>query len=163
MAAESKPKSQSSVAAEQAAESFEPFSVFEGLALAGVTDGMVAEFCDITLGQASAWRKGREVVPMGRVVFMTMLLSFIVDELVKTYDQWGPAPKSWHLNMKACLEKANEALGRQEIENKGAPEGAFRQGERMFEEWLEQNAAKGWASEAANRVALGLDNTGLEI
>jgi len=163
MVGESDPKRESSVAVGQAAESFAPFSVFEGLALAGVTDRMVAEFCDITVGQASAWRKGREVVPMGRVVFMTMLLSFVVDELVKTYDQWGPAPKSWHLNMKACLEKANEALGRQEIENKGAPEGAFRQGERMFEEWLEQNAAKGWASEAANRVALGLDNTGLEI
>lgn len=157
------PKSESPVADWQTAEPFEPFSVFEGLALAGVSDRMIAEFCDITLSQASAWRKGREVVPMGRVVFMTMLLSFVVDELVKTYNQWGPAPKAWHLNMKACLEKANEALGRQEIENKDAPEGAFPEGERMFEEWLEQNAAKGWASEAANRVALGLNNTGLEI
>lgn len=150
-------------AAGKAAESFEPFSVFEGLALAGVTERMIAEFCDIPLDQATAWRKGREVVPLGRVVFMTMLLSHVVDELVKTYDQWGPAPKAWHLHMKACLEKAHSALLRQETENKGAPEGAFRQGERLFGEWLEKNAAKGWASEAANRVALGRDITGLEI
>ena len=163
MTAKTDPKTETAAGAEPAAESCEPFSVFEGLALAGVTDRMIAEFCYITVDQAAAWRKGREVAPMGRVVFMTMLLSHVVDELVKTYDEWGPAPKAWHLHMKACLEKANAALKRQETENMDAPDGAFRQAERLFEEWLESNAARGWASEAANRVALGRDPTGLGI
>ncbi len=138
------------------------FSVFEGLALAGVTDRMIARFCDVERAGVADWRKGREPVPKGRVVFLTLLLSHMVDELVRTYDEWGPAPKAWHLHMQACLENARAMLGRQQDQNQGAPQGAFRQGERLFEQWRELDAAHGWAREAASRVALGTDTTGLD-
>jgi hypothetical protein len=137
------------------------FSVFEGLALAGVTDRMIARFCGVDRAGVADWRNGREAVPKGRVVFLTLLLSHMVDELVRTYDEWGPAPKAWHLHMQACLENAQAMLGRQQDRNKDAPEGAFRQGMRLFEQWLELDAAHGWACEAAKRVALGTDTTGL--
>ena len=137
-------------------------SVFEGLALAGVTDRMIARFCDVDRAGVADWRKGRDAVPKGRVVFLTLLLSHMVDELVRTYDDWGPAPKVWHLHMRACLENARVLLGRQQVRNKGAPQGAFRQGERLFEQWLALDDTHGWAREAAKRVALGTDTTGVE-
>ena len=146
-----------------AAEDLTAFSVFEGLALAGVTDRMIARFCDVDRAGIADWRKGTQPVPMGRVVFLTLLLSHMVDELVRTYDEWGPAPKAWHLHMQACLENAQGMLGRQNDRNKGSPQGAFRQGERFFEEWLVLDAAHGWAREAAGRVALGTDTTGLGL
>ncbi len=146
-----------------ATENATAFSVFEGLALAGVTPRMIAEFCAIDAAEVEDWRKGRAPAPMGRVVFLTLLLSHLVDELVRTYDEWGPASKAWRLHMQACLENVRKILKDQETENKTAPQGAFRQGERFFEEWLELDAAKGWSAEAASRVALGGDATGLEL
>ena len=86
-----------------AAEAHSAFSVFGGLTLAGVTPRMIAMFCDAEAGEVEAWRKGDAQAPMGRVVFLTLVLSHIVDELVRTYDEWGPAPKAWHLHMQACL------------------------------------------------------------
>jgi hypothetical protein len=102
-------------------------------------------------------------VPWGRVVFLTLVLSYIIDELIRTHDEWGPAPKVWHLHMQSCLENTKAILGRQGDQNKEAPAGAFRQGERLFERWLQQDALHGWSAEAAGRVALGTDTTGLEI
>jgi len=145
----------------QAEEATTAFSVFEGLALAGVTDRMIARFCDVDRAGVADWRKGRAPVPMGRVVFLTLLLSHMVDELVRTYDEWGPAPKAWHLHMQACLENVQGALAHQQGRNKDAPQGAFRQGERFFEDWLTLDAVHGWGHEAASRVALGTDTTGL--
>ena len=139
------------------------FSVFEGLALAGVSDRLIARFCDVDRPGVADWRKGLAPVPMGRVVFLTLLLSHMVDELVRTYDEWGPAPKAWHLHMRACLENAQAMLGRQQDRNKAAPRGAFRQGERFFEQWLALDAVHGWAHEAARRVALGIDTTELGL
>ena len=63
--------------------------------------------------------------------------------------------------MQACLEKGKKILENQEVLNQGAPAGAFRQGERFFGEWLERDSVKGWSREAASRVALGTDTTGL--
>jgi len=146
-----------------AAEDSTAFSVFEGLALAGVTPRMVAEFCAAEPAEVEAWRKGRAQAPLGRVVFLTLLLSHLVDELVRTYDQWGPAPKAWHLHMQACLENTQAILARQHEENEGAPAGAFRQGEKFFEDWRTLDAAKGWSAESASRVALGGDTTGLAL
>ena len=138
------------------------FSVFEGLSLAGVTPGMIATFCAADVDEVNAWRKGDAQAPMGRVVFLTMVLSHLVDELVRTYEEWGPATKSWRLHMQACLEKSQQILVNQEAQNQDAPAGAFRQGERFFDEWLEHNAIKGWSNEAAGRVSLGTGTTGLE-
>ena len=138
------------------------FTVFEGLALAGITPGMIARFCSVTTLTANHWRAGHERAPLGQLVFLTMLLSHMVDELVRTHDEWGPAPKSWHLNMQSCLEGARKALGEQQSQNQDAPAGAFRQGERLFEEWKQADASHGWATAAAQRVALGTDTTGLD-
>ena len=60
------------------------FTVFEGLGLAGVTVPMIAEFCGTTAETVKQWRSGRERAPLGRVVFLTLLLSHMVDELVRT-------------------------------------------------------------------------------
>ena len=150
-------------APQPAAQSVPAFSVFEGLGLAGVTIPMIAEFCAVNAETVKQWRSGRERAPLGRVVFLTLLLSHMVDELVRTYDTWGPAPKTWHLHMKSCLEGARQALVEQHGLNEGAPAGAFRQGERLFDEWMEGEAAKSWSTEAAHRVALGGDLTGLEL
>ena len=65
--------------------------------------------------------------------------------------------------MQTCLEKGKTILASQEFQNQCAPAGAFRQGARIFEEWLERDAVKGWSSEAASRVALGTDTTGLDV
>ncbi len=157
------PVSAGSPSATSATEYHAAFSVFEGLALAGVTPRMIATFCNVELSEVETWRKGDVQAPMGRVVFLTMVLSHIVDELVRTYDEWGPASKAWHLHMQACLENAGKMLLEQESQNLEAPAGAFRQGERFFEEWLERDAAKGWATEAASRVALGTDTTELGV
>ena len=139
------------------------FSVFDGLMLAGVTPQLIATFCESEAVEVDAWRKGDTQAPMGRVVFLTLVLSHMVDELVRTYDDWEPASKAWHLHMQACLEKGKKILENQEVLNQGAPAGAFRQGERFFGEWLERDSVKGWSREAASRVALGTDTTGLEI
>ncbi|MBT7942280.1 MAG: hypothetical protein HN719_02875 [Alphaproteobacteria bacterium] len=144
-------------------EAASPFSIFEGLELAGVTPAMIALFSDTDIEEVNGWRRGTSPVPWGRVVFLTLILSRIIDELIRTHDQWGPAPKVWHLHMRTCLENTQAILGRQDDDNKEAPAGAFRQGERMFEAWLEQDAAYGWTSEAAGRVVLGEDTTGLDI
>ncbi len=138
-------------------------SVFEGLELAGVTPGMIARFCDAEPAEIASWRKGAVNVSWGRVVFLTLVLSRIIDELIRTHDQWGPARKVWRLHMQSSLEKAQDRLSGQTDHNREAPAGAFRQGERFFEQWLQQDALHGWAIEAANRVALGEDTTGLEI
>ena len=66
-------------------------------------------------------------------------------------------------HMKSCLEGARKALVEQQSQNEAAPAGAFRQGERLFEEWKQGDAARHWAIEAAHRVALGGDLTGLEL
>ena len=150
-----------SLATAPAAERHSVFSVFEGLTLAGVTPRMIATFCGAEAGEVEAWRKGDAHAPKGRVVFLTLVLSHMVDELVRTYDNWGPASKAWHLHMQACLEKGKKILASQVDQNQSAPAGAFRQGERFFEEWLERDAVKGWSSEAASRVALGTDTTGI--
>jgi len=63
------------------------FSVFEGLALAGVTPGMIAEFCGAEKALVEDWRTGRAPAPLGRVVFLTMVLSHLVDDLVRTYEK----------------------------------------------------------------------------
>jgi len=139
------------------------FSIFEGLELAGVTPDMIAQFCDVAPLEVAAWRRGDITVPWGRVVFLTMVLSHLIDQLIHTHDEWGPAPKVWHLHMQSCLENTQAILGRQSDVNKEAPDGAFRQGERMFDSWLKQDAVQGWAAEAAKRVALGRDTTGLEL
>ena len=139
------------------------FTVFEGLGSAGVTVSMIAAFCGVGAETVIEWRSGQERAPLGRVVFLTLLLSHMVDELVRTYDQWGPAPKTWHLHMRSCLDGARQALIDQHSHNEGAPAGAFRQGERFFEQWKEGDAARSWAAEAARRVALGHDTTGLEL
>ena len=99
-----------------AAQEHSAFSVFEGLSLAGVTPGMIVTFCAADADKVDAWRKGDIPAPMGRVVFLTMVLSHLVNELLRTY-----------------------------------------------EEWLERDAVKGWSNEAAGRVALGTDSTGLEL
>jgi len=65
--------------------------------------------------------------------------------------------------MRSCLDGARQALAGQHSQNQGAPASAFRQGERFFEQWKEGDAARGWAAEAAHRVALGGDTTGLEL
>ena len=139
------------------------FTVFEGLGLAGVTVPMIAEFCAVSPQTVNQWRPGQQRAPLGRVVFLTLLLSHMVDELVRTYDRWGPAPKTWHLHMKSCLEGACQALIEQHSQNEGAPTGAFRQGERFFDQWKQGDAARNWSAEAAQRVALGTDTTGLEL
>ncbi len=138
-------------------------SVFEGLELAGVTPGMISRFCDVEPAEVSAWRKGAVNVPWGRMVFLTLVLTRVIDELTRTQDQWGPARKVWRLHMQLSLEKAQDRLDSQTDHNSEAPAGAFRQGERLFEQWLAQDALFGWAAEAANRVALGEDSTGLDI
>jgi len=138
-------------------------SVFEGLELSGVTPGMISRFCEAEPAGVSAWRKGAASVPWGQVVFLTLVLSHVIQELVRTHDQWGPARKVWRLHMQSSLEKAQDRLGCQTDHNCEAPAGAFRQGEEFFEHWLHQDARYGWAVEAANRVALGEDATGLEI
>lgn len=137
------------------------FTVFEGLGLAGVTPRMIAEFCGVTPETVNEWRTGRTRAPWGRVVFLTLLLSHMVDELARACDRWGPAPKTWHLHMRSCLDGARKALAGQHSQNQGAPAGALRQGERFFEQWKEGDAARSWAAEAARRVALGRDTTGL--
>ncbi len=137
--------------------------VFEGLGLAGLTAKKIARISGVSALTILEWRAGREPAPHGRVVFLTLLLSHMVDELVRTYDQWGPAPKAWHLHMQGCLEKAQALLGRQEGENEGVPAAAFHKGERLFAEWLEQDTARDEAAEAARRVAQGLDTTGLDL
>ena len=139
------------------------FTVFGGLGLAGVTPPMIAGFCGVSLETVNRWRSGRERAPLGRVVFLTLLLSHMVDELARTYGEWGPAPETWHLHMTSCLDGARKALLEQHGQNEAAPAGAFRQGERFFEEWKDGDAARSWATEAAHRVALGGDLTGLEI
>jgi len=136
-------------------------TVFAGLGLAGVTVPMIAEFCAVGAETVNRWRSGEQRAPLGRVVFLTCLLSHMVDELVRTYDHWRPAPKTWHLHMKSCLDGARQALAEQQNLNQGAPAGAFRQGERLFEQWKQADAARGWSAEAAQRVALGTDTTGL--
>jgi len=138
-------------------------SVFEGLELAGVTPGMISQFCKVEPSEIAAWRKGAVSVPWGRVVFLTQVLSRVIDELTRTHDQWGPSRKVWRLHMQSSLEKAQDRLDRQTDHNRDAPAGAFRQGERLFEHWLLQDALHGWAVEAANRVALGEDVTGLDM
>ncbi len=137
--------------------------VFEGLSLAGLTARKIARISGVSAETIQEWRSGRQRAPHGRVVFLTLLLSHLVDELVRTYDQWGPAPKAWHLHMQGCLEKARDLLSRQASENEGVQAGAFRQGERMFAEWLEQDDARDEAAEAARRVAQGLDSTGIDL
>ena len=144
-------------------EAAQPLSVFEGLEFAGVTPGMISRFCGVEPAEVAAWRKGAVIVPWGRVVFLTLVLSRVIDELIRTHDQWGPARKVWRLHMQSSLEKAQERLDRQTDDNREAPAGALRQGERLFEHWLGQDAEHGWANEAANRVALGEDTTGLDI
>ncbi len=135
--------------------------VFKGLELTGVTTKMIVRFCGVTPGEAADWRSGRARVPWGRVVFLTEVLSHMIEELARTYEQWGEAPKAWHLHMQARIENAGKVLAEQGTINANAPAGALRQGKRFFEEWLERDAAKGWAGEAASRVALGADTTGL--
>ena len=137
--------------------------VFEGLGLAGLTARKIARISGVSAETIQEWRSGGERAPHGRVVFLTLLLSHLVDELVRTYDQWGPAPKAWHLHMQGCLEKARGLLSRQVGENEGVSAGAFRQGERMFTEWLELDDARDEAARAARRVAQGLDTTGLDL
>ena len=138
-------------------------AVLEGLSLAGLTARKIARISGVSTETIQEWRFGRERAPQGRVVFLTLLLSHMVDELVRTYGQWGPAPKAWHLHMQGCLEKARDLLHRQAGENEGVSAGAFRQGERMFAEWLDQATARDEAAEAARRVAQGLDTTGLDL
>ena len=116
---------------------------------------VIAEFCAVSPQTVNQWRPGQQRAPLGRVVFLTLLLSHMVDELVRTYDRWGPAPKTWHLHMKSCLEGARQALIEQHSQNEGAPAGAFRQGERFFDQWKQGDAARNWSAEAAQRVALG--------
>ena len=139
------------------------FSIFDGLMLAGVTPQLIATFCESEADEVDAWRKGDTQAPMGRVVFLTLVLSHMVDELVRTYDDWEPASKAWHLHMQACLEKGKKILENQEVLNQGAPAGAFRQGERFFDQWKQGDAARNWSAEAAQRVALGTCTTGLEL
>ena len=138
-------------------------SVFEGLEIAGVTPGMIARFCEVKPAEVATWRKGAIIVPWGRVVFLTLVLSRIIDELIRTHDQCGPSRKVWRLHMQSSMEKAQDRLGQQTDDNREAPAGALRQGERLFEHWLRQDAEHGWANEAANRVALGEDTTGLDV
>jgi hypothetical protein len=158
---ESAPEPKGEPAPESIGDPAPAFTVFEGLALAGVTPGMIARFCSVTTVTVNHWRAGHERAPLGQVVFLTCLLSHMVDELVSTYDEWGPAPKTWHLHMQSCLEGARKALDEQQSQNQEAPAGAFRQGERLFEEWKAADAANGWSTAAAGRVAKGKDTTGL--
>ncbi len=139
------------------------FTVFEGLELAGVTPSMIAAFCGVGAATVNQWRSGHERAPLGRVVFLTLLLSHMVNELVRTYDEWGPATRTWQLHMQSCLDGARQALIEQHNQNEGAPAGAFRQGQRFFDEWKEGDAARRWSAEAAQRVALGTDTTGLDL
>lgn len=135
--------------------------VFKGLELAGVTPKMIVRFCNISLDEVTDWRSGQAQMPWGRVVFLSKILTHMVEALARTYEEWGEAPKAWHLHMQSRIENARKVLGEQDSINLSAPAGAFRQGERFFEEWLDQEAVKGWSSEAASRVALGTDTTGL--
>ena len=137
--------------------------VFGGLALAGLAGKEIAHLCEVSPPTISKWRRGQARAPLGRVVFLTMLLAHMADELRETYDGWGQAPKAWHLHMQGCLEKAQALLSRQEGENEGVPAAAFHKGERLFAEWLEQDTARDEAAEAARRVAQGLDTTGLDL
>jgi hypothetical protein len=139
------------------------FTVFKGLGLAGVTVPMIAKFCAVSPQTVNQWRPGQQRAPLGRVVFLTLLLSYMVDELVRTCDLWGPATKTRHLHMKSCLEGARQALIEQHSQNEGIQAGAFCQGERFFDQSKQGNATRNWSAEAAQRVALGADTTRLEL
>jgi len=156
---------QADASSDQGADQSPPPSVFKGLELAGLSVREIANICGVPLGVLDEWRRGISSLPVGRAVFLSKLLAYMVDVLVRTYDDWGPAPKAWHLHMQVCLEAAKKVLADQENSKVCAPgesiSGAFRQGERMFEEWISREDAQTLASEAAKRVALGLDTTGV--
>ncbi|NQU60932.1 MAG: hypothetical protein HQ512_07355 [Rhodospirillales bacterium] len=158
---------QTAVRVDQSMGQAAPPSVFKGLELAGLTTREVANICEVPVGVLDEWRRGLASMPAGRAVFLGKLLAHMVDELVRTYDDWGPAPKAWHLHMQACLENAKKVLAEQENASGGssgeALSGAFRQGERMFDDWIAGDDARALATEAAKRVALGLDTTGVVI
>ena len=133
--------------------------VFEGLALAGLAGKEIAQMCGISPPTVSKWRQGRARAPLGRVIFLTMLLAHMADELQETYDGWGQAPKAWHLHMQSRIDGVLKALREQESINTGAPAGALRQGTRLYREWFRRDERADEAALAARRVALGQDTT----
>ena len=54
---------------------------------------MISRFFKVEPSEIAAWRKGAVSVPWGRVVFLTQVLSRVIDELTRTHDQWGPSRK----------------------------------------------------------------------
>ena len=133
--------------------------VFEGLALAGLAGKEIAQLSEVSPPTVSKWRRGRARAPLGRVIFLTMLLAHMADELQETYDGWGQAPKAWHLHMQSRIDGVLKALREQESINTGAPAGALRQGTRLYREWFRRDERADEAALAARRVALGLDTT----
>ena len=137
--------------------------VFEGLELGGMGAREIAAVCGVSVETAASWRRGHARAPTGRVIFLTYLLAEIVDHLARIYSRSTPQAKAWHVHMQASLDGAHRTLKAQEAINEDAPQGARRQGERLFAEWRARDDAEATAAEAAIRVANGADTTGLAL
>ncbi len=109
--------------------------VFAGLREAGVTGREIAKALRISPASVSKWRRGHTPIPPETIVFLTLMLADQVERLGDLYAEWGPAPAAWHLQARASVGSALDALAAQERRNQLLPGSAVCDGARRFRVW----------------------------
>lgn len=112
--------------------------VFEAFNELGLTGCDIADIAVVTPPTVSKWRMGKARLPNDRLVFLTLILAHLLDEVEVVKDE---GKSTAH---KARLDSARALLTMQDVLNKDLPVGDIRDGAKKFRTW--------WASGAAERL-----------
>jgi len=142
--------------------------VFEAFNELGLTGCDVAEVADVTPPTVSKWRKGKVRIPNDRLVFLTLVLAHLLDDiaaLTTLESEWSPegGGGDWCRAESARIDAARAQLSMQDVLNRDLPVSDVRDGAKRFRTWWSSGAAAK-LQEKRFKLALGSGgNRELEI
>jgi len=123
--------------------------VFEAFNELGLTGRDISEVAVVTAPTISKWRSGKVRIPDDRLVFLTLVLAHLLDDVQAISDlesEWNSdaGAGDWGAAQDARVKAARGYLALQDVLNRDLPVGDVRDGAKRFRTW--------WASGAAARL-----------
>ncbi len=114
--------------------------VFGGLDHAGIAGDAIADMARVSISTVAHWRKGEQGMPAQSLVFLTLVLAHLIEEMEILERRLEEAGRCWDDVLGDQLGVLRGALRAQEVFNATLSPDVICEGARAFRTWFETNA-----------------------
>lgn len=112
-----------------------------GLEKAGIAGKYIAGVTHVSASTVSKWRTGNSVMPQNMMIFLTLVLANVIEDMEALERRLGEEGCAWNDRVDDQRYELQRLLREQEIYNAAILPEIIREGAGLFRKWLETNDA----------------------